>query len=390
MNGSTSTAVESVSHSDLTPFQGGRSGGVEVAKAEAVSQVLAQLQIAKSFGRVEGECVARIKRACQRRGLAEASQYEYSRGGTAITGASVHLLRAIALAWGNLRYGWTETERRMGESTVKAWAWDQESNTRPEIEFTVRHWRDTKQGGYLLKDERDIYELLANQAARRVRACLEHVIPQDIVEDAVEECNRTLNADAGKESLQDRIRKSVAAFYEIGVSTAQLEAKLQHKIEATTAHELASLGRKYIAIRDGHATVADHFPDAEKVDTAAVVAAASATPRAPRKQKPPEAPPTPASPAPSDPEPDRDSNSEAAPDPTPESASPQSRLADLICSEWGRSFEDLKSTIKRIGWEKAFPTIDTWGSFEEIPADAATRLLNAKRGLELQMKGGAK
>lgn len=63
-------------------------------------------------------------------------------------------------------------------------------------QFQVRHWRDTKSGGYALKDSRDIYEKVANDGARRLRACILAVIPADVVETAVKEA---LKAKAKKE-----------------------------------------------------------------------------------------------------------------------------------------------------------------------------------------------
>jgi hypothetical protein len=52
-------------------------------------------------------------------------------------------------------------------------------------------------GGYQLKDERDIYELMANQSQRRVRAAILEIIPGDIIEDAVSECEKTMKANVG-------------------------------------------------------------------------------------------------------------------------------------------------------------------------------------------------
>ncbi len=77
----------------------------------------------------------------------------------------------------------------MAQSTVEAFAWDvEEANTRQTKVFQVRHWRHTKQGGYKLTDPRDIYELVANNGARRLRACILGVIPGDVIDAAVA-CN---------------------------------------------------------------------------------------------------------------------------------------------------------------------------------------------------------
>ena len=131
------------------------------AVARATQEIQAALVIAQRFPRDEVRVKSRILEACKRKDLAEVSEYEYSRGGTKITGPTVDLLRAIANRWGNIRYGWTEVERRDGQSMVRCFAWDMQSNGQAERTFSVKHWRDTQGGGYELKDERDIYELLA-------------------------------------------------------------------------------------------------------------------------------------------------------------------------------------------------------------------------------------
>ncbi len=81
-----------------------------------------------------------------------------------------------------------------------AYCWDLESNTRQTKIFQVRHVRDTKSGPKSLRDARDIYELVANQGARRVRACILGVIPGDIVDEALDEVNKTLKLGDSRRS----------------------------------------------------------------------------------------------------------------------------------------------------------------------------------------------
>ncbi len=195
------------------------------AVARAIQEVQASLVIAKRYPRDEIRAKAKILQACQRKELAEVSEYEYSRGGTRITGPTIDLLRAIANRWGNLSFGWQEVERREGESTVRCQAWDLDNNGQAFRSFVVKHWRDTQGGGYLLKDERDIYELLANQAARRVRACLEEVLDADVVTAAVDQCRRTLT-QGDKTPLKDQVVQMLNAFVEFGVTQGEIEKRL--------------------------------------------------------------------------------------------------------------------------------------------------------------------
>ena len=173
----------------------------------------------------------------------------------------------LAQNWGNLDFGIVEMEQKNGESKVMAYCWDLETNVRQTKIFTVPHWRQTKQGGYPLTDPRDIYEMVANQGARRVRSCILGVVPKDIVDEAVAECGRTLRD--GKEPISDRVRKMISAFSEnFSVSKEALEKYAGCSTDAFTEQMLLSLGRVYTALKDGAAKREDYFeiakPDAEK------------------------------------------------------------------------------------------------------------------------------
>jgi len=125
-------------------------------------EVQAAMIIAKRFPRDEARAFDKILRSCQRQGLAEQSEYTYPRGGQKIVGPSIRLAEAIAQNWGNVDYGIIELSNNNESSEMMAYAWDLETNTRVTKIFTVKHWRDTKQGGYALNDSRDIYETTAN------------------------------------------------------------------------------------------------------------------------------------------------------------------------------------------------------------------------------------
>lgn len=214
--------------------------------------------VAKKFPRDEYVCADRIKKAMSRPRLAEKAEWEFPRGGQQLTGASVHCLRAVKAAWGNIQSGWVEIERRLGQSTVIAYAMDLETNARAEITFQVRHMRDTKSGPKPLTDERDIYEMVANVAARRERKCLQDIIPADIVDDAVDEARATLRG-ANKEPITDRIKKMVTAFAEYGVTIPAIERRLGHKLDAISENKLAELRRVHRSLHDGVGKPEDFF-----------------------------------------------------------------------------------------------------------------------------------
>lgn len=231
---------------------------VAVEQSRAVAETQAALLMAKRFPRDPRLAMDRILNACTRPSLAEQSLYTYSRGGTDITGPSIRLAEALAQNWGNIQFGIRELEQRAGESTVEAFAWDVETNTRQVKVFQVKHERHTKAGGAkALTDPRDIYELTANQGARRLRACILGVIPGDVVEEATKQCEVTLNTKA--EVTPERIEKLLSAFADFGVTREQIEKRIQRRIDAMTPAQLVQLGKIFNSLKDGMSAAGDWF-----------------------------------------------------------------------------------------------------------------------------------
>lgn len=258
-----------------------------------IAEVQAAMVIAKKFPRDPVEAMDRILQACTRPTLAEGALYSYSRGGSEITGPSIRLAEAIAQAWGNVQFGIRELEQRGGESTVEAYAWDLESNTRQSKVFQVPHIRYTKNGTTKLSDPRDIYELVANQGARRLRACILGVIPGDVVEAAVQQCEVTLKTSA--DTSPEAIKKMVKAFEAYGVTAEMIQKRIQCRLEAIRPAQVVMMKKIYASLRDGMSTPADWFDveAAASATTDKIVSAAQ--PKA--AAKPAKAEPAPAAPA---------------------------------------------------------------------------------------------
>jgi DNA-binding FadR family transcriptional regulator len=225
----------------------------------AIAEVQAAMIVARSNPRNQVEAMDRILNACTRSSLAATAIYSYARGGTDITGPTIRLAETIAQAWGNVNFGVREIEQREGESTVQSYCWDVETNTRREVTFQVSHYRHTKQGKKLLTDPRDIYEAVANQGARRLRACILAVIPGDVVEAAVNQCETTLHATA--DVTPDGVKKLVDAFAAIGVTKEQLEARIQRRIDSIQPAQVVAIRKIYVSIKDGLSTKDEWFDD---------------------------------------------------------------------------------------------------------------------------------
>ena len=113
-----------------------------------------------------------------------------------------------------------------------------------------------------LKSQRDIYENNANMATRRLRSRILAILPSWFVEDAIDECKKTL---AGQNDLPlvDRVKKMVVQFAKFGVTQEQIERRLKRKIDTMTAEDFVEYIGIYNAIKGGDSKIADWF-EAEK------------------------------------------------------------------------------------------------------------------------------
>lgn len=230
---------------------------VQIEQQRAIAEAQAAVMLARAAPRDPVRALDRILNACARPGLAEAALYSYVRGGTEVSGPSIRLAEAIACQWGNITYGFRELERRADMSVVQAYAWDIEANVRREVTFNVRLERRAKGANYRLEDPRDIHEMVASQAARRLRACILAIIPGDIVEAAVAQCEETLRAKA--DTSQSAISKMLEAFAQLGVTRDMIEHRIQRRIESIQPAQMVSLKKIYASLRDGMSTIDDWF-----------------------------------------------------------------------------------------------------------------------------------
>lgn len=232
----------------------------ETDQQRAIAETQAAMVVAKRFPRDQIAAMDRILNACTRKSLAEQALYSYNKGGTDVTGPSIRLAEAIAQSWGNFQFGIRELEQRNGESTVEAFAWDIETNTRQTKVFQVPHVRHTSKGQKALTDPRDVYELVANQGARRLRACILGVIPGDVIDAAVGQCELTLSSQV--EITPDLIKNMVERFGEFGVTQAMIEKRIQRRMDAITPALVVNLRKIFNSMKDGMSAPSDWFEGA--------------------------------------------------------------------------------------------------------------------------------
>jgi hypothetical protein len=240
------------------------SAPAQTDQSRAVAEVQAAMMVARMNPRDPVAAVDRILNACARPSLAEAAIYQYSRGGADVAGPSIRLAEAIAQQWGNIKTSVRELEQSPGMSVVQAIAWDLETGYQCDKVFHVPHVRHTKAGTKRLEDPRDIYELVANQAARRLRACILAVIPGDVTEAAVKQCEVTMHTSA--DTSPETVAKMMAAFAGYSVTKEQIETRIQRRLDAIQPAQLVSLKKIYASLRDGMSSPGDWFDAAAAAD----------------------------------------------------------------------------------------------------------------------------
>lgn len=258
--------IESPFAAPRTALATADSAGSRQNQSRELAETQTKYLMAERFPRNEVAAMDRILNAFSRPTLAEKAAYQFARGGSDIAGPSIRAAEAIAQQWGNMDSGWREMQRGTDAtgvpfSEVEAFCIDLQARNTKRLTFIVRHWRDTKKGGYKLTDERDIYELCANQAQRRLRACILASIPGDVTEAAMQQADVTLKskADTSPEAMQ----KMVAAFAEFGVQREHIEKRIQRRIDAITPAQVVSLKRIYVSLRDDMSVAADWFEIAD-------------------------------------------------------------------------------------------------------------------------------
>lgn len=233
-------------------------GTVAIEASRAIAEAQGKLVIAKRFPRDEVEAYAKAMEACQRPTMAAKAFYSFPRGGQTVEGPTIRFAEELARCWGNIDYGIKELSQDDGKSEMQAYAWDLETNAQSVQNFTNPHQREQGKKMVNLTSQRDIYENNANMATRRLRSRILAILPSWFVEDAIEECKKTL-AGRNDTPLIDRVKKMVVAFAKIGVTQDQIEKRLKKKIDTMNADDFVEYTGIYNAIKQGESKIAEWF-----------------------------------------------------------------------------------------------------------------------------------
>jgi hypothetical protein len=238
-----------------------------VEQSRAVAEVEAAIVVAMRHPRNVPAAIEAMRETCRRKELADRAFFRYSRGGSPVTGPTVHLARELARVWGNIQYGLSELRRddEYGQSEMLAFAWDVQTNARCSSVIINPHRGYT--GGRELTELRDIYENNANVGSRRVREAIFAVLPAWFTEEAKDICAKTI-ADGGGVPLPQRIANAIEVFGNLGITIPQLEAKLGLPTARWTDQDVAQLRVIRQSLLRGEISKDDEFPAAQQRVTA--------------------------------------------------------------------------------------------------------------------------
>lgn len=334
---------------------GGVSAHIEVQRA--IAEVQTAVLAAMSVPRDEQIAREKLLKACQCLPLAKRGLFNegkgVKRGSNTVIGASVHLAKEIARVWRNIDYAVIEHIATEEESEYEAVAWDKESNVKSFVRFKVKPIRYSN--GDRLTQPQEIYENAANISARRLRSVILALIPNYIVEEAVEACKATIAASI-KDVEEDKA-KMLTGFAKHLVTKVDLERYCEKEWAAFGRDDIVELQGIYSALRSGESKPSDFF-------VASAVEAQQLPKPAPSKPdaKPPEKPAKPAG------KPDPKSQKTAAPaDTTSESQCSTNQAPASAKSTAGSKTVDAGKTPGSEGSPSSSTKTDSGQETNELP-----------------------
>jgi hypothetical protein len=229
--------------------------GISTAAMTALQEIRGTMLMARSFPRSYDEVWQRVIKACARKSLAEKAMYSFPRGGTTISGPSVHLARVAAQNYGNLRWGLDIIRNDEEQMVIRGWAWDVELNTKVTAEDSFAKLIYRKTGGWIKPDERDLRELINRRGAILIRNCLYNILPRDLIEDAVAICKKTLKS--GITDPDGEKKRLILDFTTLGVTVGIINQYLGH--EGWDSEDIVELKGVLLAITEGQAKIDDYF-----------------------------------------------------------------------------------------------------------------------------------
>lgn len=235
-----------------------------VEQTRAAAEVAAAVQAARMVPRDPERAFDQMRAACRRWETAKRAFYAYPQGGKTVQGPTVALARDLGAFWGNVDYGTVELSRDdvARRSEVRAWAWDQETNTRVSRSVIVPHVGYVGASGRALTEMRAIDQNNNSVAGRASRETLFAILPTEFVEEARALCQQTLD-EGGGVPIPQRIEEILSIFGKARPPITQqlLEGYVGHPRGRWTGNDVAALFVLFESLRAHTITRQEAFPD---------------------------------------------------------------------------------------------------------------------------------
>jgi hypothetical protein len=237
------------------------------AKANVEARFILALQRPRDIDTVR----VKLLKECKRPGFAQVARYSKPVGGQRIEGASIRFAEAALRLMGNVlpetSVIYDDNQKRIVRVSVTDLETNLTYSSDVSVEKTVERsfikdgqvplsTRKNSNGKpvYLMPaTEDDIANKVNANVSKALRGHALRILPGDILEEAMEQCLKTLNSEAAADP--DRERKKIAdAFASLRVMPNHLAEYLGHAIDTCAPSELVELRALYQAIKDGETT----------------------------------------------------------------------------------------------------------------------------------------
>jgi hypothetical protein len=174
----------------------------------AIEEIRAAFTMARQFPRDEDLARQKVIKICKSPVFVanHKAMYKFKIGATWVTGLSINVAKEMARSMGNMRYGYYVIHDTPDSRTIRAWAFDMESNTKNEIDdsFSKTVWRRNKdengraaEGGYYKPvDDRELLMLTNLKGSKAIRNCLLNLMPFEMKEVAADTIEKTIESRA--------------------------------------------------------------------------------------------------------------------------------------------------------------------------------------------------
>lgn len=197
--------------------------------------------------------------------VAKNSFYVLPRRGVHIEGLSISFIKELAREYGHLTFGVRVLEQGATYAKVYAYAIDLKTNTDESREWKVLL---PKRVVNAKNSSEEIYKFIFAEGAKRMRSCIERVLPEHLKNFAKNKVKQALlskekNKTVMNKPLEDRFVDCVKAFQSLDSRITDpdvLELVRKARVEDIEDEDFVKAQGIYTSIKDGVVPVCEHFP----------------------------------------------------------------------------------------------------------------------------------